>query len=66
MAMPDKNLSRRTALLRNTLLLALLAALIIWKALGLGQSVLMAVLTVTGLFTVYGFAWLVMRYMEPK
>ena len=64
--MPDKTLPRRTVLLRNGLLLALLAALIIWKALGLGQSVLMAVLTVAGLFTVYGIGWLVMRNMDPK
>lgn len=64
--MPGRNLSRRTAFLRNGLLLALLAALIIWKALGLGQSVLMAALTVAGLFTVYGVGWLVMRYMNPN
>lgn len=66
MALPDKTLSRRAALVRNGLLLTVLAALIIWKALGLGQSVLMAVLTVAGLFTVYGLGWFVMRYMDLK
>ena len=66
MALPDKTLSRRATLVRNGLLLVVAASVLMWKALWLGQSVLMAALTVACLFTVYGLVCLVIRYMDLK
>jgi len=61
-----KNAGNRVAHLRLILLFGLLAAAIIWKGLGLGQSLLTAASSVAILFSIFGVTWFVRRYMQPK
>lgn len=47
-------------------LMALLGAAIVWKAVTLGYSFLSGAMTALGLYAIYGIVWAVMRYMSPK
>lgn len=61
----DEGMTLKSALTIG-ILMALLGAAIVWKAITLGYSFLSGAMTALGLYAIYGIVWAVDRYMLPK